>query len=59
MSDGFRRVWPELRRDYDAKIGEDALLDKIQRYYDNGTLTDNDVLVIIDQLGLKKHGANR
>lgn len=55
MSDGFRRVWPTLRNDFDAGMSEKELLQKIMRYYDNGTLTDDDVNVIIDQLGLEKN----
>ena len=61
MSYGFRRVWPTLRNDFDAGMSERELLQKIMRYRDNGTLTDDDVNVIIDQLGLERKtgGAGR
>lgn len=52
MSSGFRRVWPQLRNEFDSGVTKDALREKVLKYLDDGVITNDDAWVIINQLGL-------
>ena len=52
MTEGFRQYWPKIRDMYDRGAGEQEIGRYILRLYDQKVISDHEIEIIMDQLGL-------
>ena len=52
MTEGFRQYWPKIRDMYDRGAGEQEIGRYIMRLYDQKVISDHEIEIIMDQLGL-------